>query len=553
MSLGTNKSFGNNLVLEKMDYRFAGNFTDENKFLATLKGSESLKRRHLGTLALFNQMQLVNTPLINMTELSKNTLYVNGDDGEFTFDVPYSLGLPTVKMDLTGENQRVGIDGQPFEAIIGNGSNDPLFSPNQTITADLRNGQEFIILSVGNAVSGGHTYKMALVTNNKEEYVDKKWLAVGTEYFTVSTVMGSYDEDAPGVNQSGGSMRLLHRIGAKRAVKMTITGGAQRLKLEGITGTGVDANAFEASVSPYLDPKNPDFMMAVGYNDGKGKIDKSRGVSIVTMYEILLYKELALQEERALMFGQGGVLQDQRNVSKYAAQGLYHQMKAGNWQKIPKWTLDVVYSIFSQVYSQRIDIAPKDRKVHFQCGMGAYIELSKICTAAGLNITNALGLLLDNSSLNIVKGSQYELEAGYQFGKVFLPGVGHLSFEHNAAIDAEFNRAMNQPMIGNLPKYSFTALVMDVTDGGATTAYQPSKNVEFAAGYDNKANIYLVKNESMPGIKVSYQNGRTSSYPTSAGRGNIVSTMFDGFTMFCESQSSVWLRDPTRSILIELE
>ena len=74
MALGTFKNFGNNIVLEKMDYRMAGNFTDENKLLNLLSGNEAVKRSHLGILTLFNQFQLVNTPLLKMTELAGNTI-----------------------------------------------------------------------------------------------------------------------------------------------------------------------------------------------------------------------------------------------------------------------------------------------------------------------------------------------------------------------------------------------------------------------------------------------------------------------------------------------
>src|SRR6187402_1635250 len=109
MALGTFKNFGNNIVLEKMDYRMAGNFADENKLLNLLAGTEGVNRQHLGVLTLFNQFQLVSTPLINMMELQKNVLYVNGDDGEFTFDVPYTGEMPTTREDLTGDNDRVGI------------------------------------------------------------------------------------------------------------------------------------------------------------------------------------------------------------------------------------------------------------------------------------------------------------------------------------------------------------------------------------------------------------------------------------------------------------
>jgi hypothetical protein len=170
-------------------------------------------------------------------------------------------------------------------------------------------------------------------------------------------------------------------------------------------------NAFAATVAPYLDPKNPEFMVAIGYNNGQGKVDKSKPVSFVPMIEVLLYKELMLQSERQLMYGQGGILQDQRNNYKIVAQGLYQQMKNGNWITIPKYSLDLIKGVFSQIFKNRPDIADVDRHLHFQCGRGAMIELTRICTEAGVAITNAIGTVLDNSSLGIVKGKDaYNLD-----------------------------------------------------------------------------------------------------------------------------------------------
>ena len=134
MALGTFKNFGNNVVLEKMDYRMAGNIADENKLLNLLNGGEAVKRQHLGILTLFNQFQLVNTPFLKMTELEKNTIYTNGDNGEFTFDIPYTLEMPSIRQDLTGDSDRVGIDGQPFEVVIGDGNIDPIFGVNEIVT-----------------------------------------------------------------------------------------------------------------------------------------------------------------------------------------------------------------------------------------------------------------------------------------------------------------------------------------------------------------------------------------------------------------------------------
>lgn len=554
MALGTFKNFGNNIVLEKMDYRMAGNFADENKLLNLLSGNEGVKRSHLGILTLFNQFQLVNTPLMKMTELAGNTLYVNGDDGEFTFDIPYTLEMPTSKEDLTGDNQKPGIDGQPFEMLIGDGNLDPIFSKNEIIAADLRDGQNFIIREVKERIGEGFVYVATLVTNDKSEYVDKKALAPGTQYFSVGSAIGQFDEYFPGVNQSAGFMRLLHKIGSKRGVEMTITGGAQRLKLDNISGVD-NPNSFAATVAPYLDPKNPEFLAAIGYNNGSGKVDRSKPVSFVPMIEVMLYKQLMLQSERQLMYGQGGIIQDQRNTYKLASQGLYQQLKAGNWVKIPKYTKGVIVSLLSQVFKNRPDIADVDRYIKLQGGRGAVIELTRIFTEQGIEIANALGTVLNNASLGggVIKGADaYHLEGGFRFNKIFFSGFGHVSVEHNAALDSEFNRAMDEERIGGLPKFSYTCMMLDLTDNVSTNAFSPSKQVEFAKGFDNKANIYLVKNQGMPQVKYTYINGRTSPYPVSVGKGQLASSRFDGSTVMLEEQSSVWLRDPGRSVLVQL-
>jgi hypothetical protein len=112
---------------------------------------------------------------------------------------------------------------------------------------------------------------------------------------------------------------------------------------------------------------------------------------------------------------------------------------------------------------------------------------------------------------------------------------------------------MDEDRVGGLPKFSYTSMIMDVTETTATNAYTPSKGVEFATGFDNKANVYLVKNQGMPGVKYTYINGRTSPYPVAAGKGSVASSLYDGYTAFLEEQSSIWLRDPGRSVLLQLQ
>ena len=137
--------------------------------------------------------------------------------------------------------------------------------------------------------------------------------------------------------------------------------------------------------------------------------------------------------------------------------------------------------------------------------------------------------------------------------KVFISGVGTIEIEHNPAFDAIQSRVMDQPEIGGLNKRSYISCIWDLTDQNSTSAAKVTGDVEFAKGMDTGANIYLVKNKRFPGTKITHLNGRTSPYPVSAGSGSVASTRFDGYTQLLENQSNIFLKDPTRSILLEIK
>ena len=98
---------------------------------------------------------------------------------------------------------------------------------------------------------------------------------------------------------------------------------------------------------------------------------------------------------------------------------------------------------------------------------------------------------------------------------------------------------MDEERVGGHPKFSYTCMITDVTQESASNAFKPSKDVDFATGYDNKSNIYLVRNQGLPGVKTTYVNGRTSPYGIN-GKGQVASSLFDGYTVFMEDQIKVF-------------
>jgi hypothetical protein len=553
MATPTLQNFGNNLVVKKADYRFQGIFTDAN-YLLNLFGDD-IRSTHMGVLSAWNQWSLISTPLLSMTELQKNTIYTNGDDGELTFNMPYQLEGPTVKEDLTSDIPYPGRDGQEFEILIGDGGLEPCFQAGTRITADFRDGQNLYIVSVGSGLGQGFKYRVKLVTNDKAEWFNKKYLNPGTPYFRISGTAGEFTEDFAGIDNSFGMMKLKHQLGGRRGVEYSITGNAQRLKLQ---FKGSNAEKFDwVNSQSFMSPNDPSFYMVIGEGNGKMGTDGMQGIkpgteTWLTYADAMIMKQLMLDEERDLMWARGGVIQGARNKSQVIGEGLYNQMKKGNWVKLPRYSREGLMNVFGQVFRNRPDIPDYKRKFKLQGGRGAVMELQRIFNEEMNRTANQAGAVMDAQRLGIISGDPMSLKVGYRLGEVYIPGMGWLTIEHNPAFDSQFSRTEDEPFIGGFPKHSYTSAIFDVTDSNYTNAAEVTSQVEWAKGVDTGANIYLVRNAAMPGTKVTYIAGRTSPYAPSAGRGNVASTRFDGSTTIMENQSNIFLKDPTRSILLEL-
>jgi hypothetical protein len=509
----------------------------------------------MGVLSAWNQWSLISTPLLSMTELQKNTIYTNGDDGELTFNMPYQLEGPTVKEDLTSDIPYPGRDGQEFEILIGDGGLEPCFQAGTRITADFRDGQNLYIVSVGTGLGQGFKYRVKLVTNDKAEWFNKKYLNPGTQYFRISGTAGEFTEDFAGIDNSFGMMKLKHQLGGRRGVEYSITGNAQRLKLQ---FKGSNAEKFDwVNSQSFMSPNDPSFYMVIGEGNGKMGTDGMQGIkpgteTWLTYADAMIMKQLMLDEERDLMWARGGVIQGARNKSQVIGEGLYNQMKKGNWVKLPRYSREGLMNVFGQVFRNRPDIPDYKRKFKLQGGRGAVMELQRIFNEEMNRTANQAGAVMDAQRLGIISGDPMSLKVGYRLGEVYIPGMGWLTIEHNPAFDSQFSRTEDEPFIGGFPKHSYTSAIFDVTDSNYTNAAEVTSQVEWAKGVDTGANIYLVRNAAMPGTKVTYIAGRTSPYAPSAGRGNVASTRFDGSTTIMENQSNIFLKDPTRSILLEI-
>lgn len=545
--LGTFNSFGNNLVIGKSQYKTGGKFTDQNHLFALYE--EAPFTTHLGLITAFNQMRLVSTPLINQTELKKNVILVNGMQGRFTFTMPFELQGVRVIEDITDATiAKVGIDGQPFEVLLS----EDIFATNDLITYDFRDGKQLYIKRYVGQAGEGHIYEVQLVTQNpKQDYFPKDALQPGVEYFKVGNILNEFDQEGSSVMAQTGELKFENRLSGHRMVEHKITAYADRLEIPTATG------AFSEKLRNFLNPKNSDFIATFGaYKDGKPIPGTG---SYATMAELLVMAELRRMEEHQLMWGKAGTVTGSRNQTKTIKNGLYEQLKLGNRYRIQRYSKGILEQAFIGLFANRPDIKIEERYVKIQAGAGAYYEILKIFKEE----MEAISLVMQAYDLNVVRklnlvnNSVQNLGLGYQVIKVFLPGIGTIEVDHNPAFDVNTSRKADEPQIGQFNRWSYTAAILDVTDKGATNATARTEGVEFMEGANQSANIYLVKPKEMQKDVISIIPGRAMGLgifgSSSVGGKVLAATKEPASTITIENSSEIWVKDPTRTILIELD
>lgn len=543
---GTFNSFGNNLVIGKSAYKTGGKFTDQNHLFALY--DEAPFTTHLGLITAFNQMRLVETPLINQTELKKNVILVNGMNGRFTFTMPFELQGIRVIEDITDPTiVKLGIDGQPFEVLL---SEDTL-GPNDVIAYDFRDGKQLYITKYVGQAGEGHIYEVQLVTENpKEDYFPKDALQPGVEYFKVGNVLNEFDQEGSSVFAQTGELKFENRLSGHRMVEHKITAYADRLEIPTATG------AFSEKLQNFLNPNNADFISTFGaYKNGKPVPGTG---SYATMAELLIMAELRRMEEKQLMWGKAGSVVGSRNQTKTIKNGLYEQLKLGNRYRIQKYTKGVLMQAFIGLFANRPDIKIEERYIKVQAGIGAYYEILKIFN----DEMKSIPLVMQAYDLNVVRKESFangvqNLSSGYQVVKVFIPGVGTIEVEHNPAFDVNTSRKADEPMVGMYPRWSYTAAILDVTDKGSSNATARTSGVEFMEGANQSANIFLIKPKQMQKDMISIIPGRAMGLglfgSTSVGGKILAATKEPAATITIENASEIWVKDPTRTILIELD
>jgi hypothetical protein len=537
MAQPTFTSFNNNVVVRQTEFR-PGKMTDANSIYNLFNRDRFSVYK--GMISAWNQAKLISTPLYNMTELQNNVIYVNGAEGEFEFTMPYVLDFPRILEDVTDPlDLKPGLGGVPFEIKL----NIDVYKDGDILTYDHRNGTQVVVTQTPVKRDGdGWILEVKVVaTDVKNAYFPKSKLAAGVQYMKVGhTTGGEFGKQFSNIQDDTGMIALRHRIGSERGVSHTLTSYANMLELP----TGASEGLQKAFAK--FDLMGKQAVETFGISTKDGQLVANSGMWAPTVLSLIL-QELAKIEETQLMWGNGGFIQGAGDKIVMVSPGFYNQLKKGNYYRISKYTRATIESILGNLYSHT-QIPPTERRTKIKCGLGALNELYKIFAKELSDIP----FLTRTADIGAITGDAMNLAVGYRVVSFLFPTAGWVTLEWEPAFDAWTTRAADTPMIGAYPIHSYTAAILDVTDQNYTNATKKSDKIAYANGANSGANVFMVKPSARKTTTWGFINGTEHFKGEEFMHGMISSSLDPQFSIWAKNQSSIWLKDPTRTVLIEL-
>lgn len=527
--------------------------TDTTSLLSAFDGDMS-NSMYLGLMKLWYQQSMLSTPLISMTELEGNVLYTNGFNALLGFSVPYNLGFPKIKENLCGDLVKPGIGGEEFPIVF----TEDVFTKGDVITSDYRNGKQLVVGDTPSVPYGsGYKIMVKLATYNEEDdYYPPQFLEPGTQYMRIDNPSGEYDTNSGKLYESSRTGLLNYSYqtgGAEMSLAHWITSYGDQLSIQDI-----QKNPAMMWMNQYGDLKANNAIMNL-YNIGKD--GKPIAGSMRWMPSIIYHMqmELAHMKEKRLMWGHGFNISGLGKTSTRVASGYYPQIKnRGNYQTYSDFTQlpNKLKNIVGDLYATRHDIPRHKRRVKFRMGYGAYVEMQKAFMTQ-FKSDNPFTIMGDHKALDgMLTGSFDNLSyKPIRVTSVQYPEVGLVEIEHDPILDLIDVENPNNAYNGMYPNSSYMIFVEDLTTQDFSDAMPKSGYNVTDSAFNNGSNVMMIKPkdyyETMSFEVGMGCNPTLKQFIGQAPNSQVVSTKNKGFGVTMHTCGELWVKDPSRVVLLE--
>ena len=485
----------------------------------------------LGVVDLWAMAQKVEMPLYQFSNFGgKNIIEVDHPDGKYTWKHPIVSDLPYIVEDVEPLTTNLGESGATFKIKL----NKRAFGHGDFITYDKYNGLEMYVTAEDILPStDGFIYTVQLP---KGQFLDKQFLKPGTKIERVGSARGEYGERFSDIGDvETGYREFYNYVGTAEAhAHYSISSRADLILKKGMTTDGnLIINEIWRNFDNNLDPSITSLEDLV-QKKGKSYVKKAlnNGTltrSFVTKLESASIVKISKDIERYLMWGKGGIVEQDGPDNIRMTAGLWQQLN-NSFKKIfskHSFSLDMFQTELNNFYQGKVEFDGPDpkRTIIVQTGMAGMRLVNEAIKKEALG--TGLSVNLDKSGLNGISGTNaMDLHYGFSFTSYTIPFLANVKFVLNPSFDNVHTNDIENPIIDGYPLSSYTFMVFDITDG---------KN----------DNIYLLKRKTDMGLRLWYQNGTMDYLGRSSGFQS--SGNFNGYRVFMSQMyPAIWVKDPTK-------
>jgi len=475
-----------------------GKLTDKN-FVETMLRTKPDQYDKM-MIRLFTDTKLYSNDLIDLVMKSGKPFMVNDPNGVFTYKIKKRAELPKVIVNLASSIAKPGIDGQEFEIVFDKN----VFVVNDIITAHRYEQETQVqVVSEGEKYQNGFKFRARAIGASSSDFVNQRFLQVGTEYFKIGNILGEYTTSFSSLGLFDGNLEVMADVLQQYGVEHTITDWADATKL----GMQTDASGNPLDITYYsvTDP------MAMG--------EKTKIVGWEPTVSRLLRMEMMRMKANTLMWGRQGNAKDEKGRPTRAKQGLWQQLHLGNviYYDRGQFSLNLIRAAVGDLFYNRVLI--KDRSVKIYTNRSG-MELAATAIRKDFNGQNFMvdaGKFMDGKD---------RLKQGYafQFDHFMTTETGPVEF-----VELEqLNEHATFLELGPNKKTPPIFIILDIS------------------GQDD-AGIREVKLSTRPNMYYQY-------IPGSVGFGaqqTVVASKDPYSTYMMKDFAGIFLEDPTKSVIIK--
>lgn len=504
----------NGIFYREMNYSLNSRFIDEYHVSSILSETQPTD---LGPVAIYAMARYRQSPLYNLALINrKNYITVTDEQGRYMWEVPIPYELPQIVEDIEPTNTQKGKFGTTFRLKF----NRPDFGPGSIITCDNFNGPEVYIVDVPVQTSNGWVYTCKLASNmNTNAFLDNQYVQPGIKWNKKTSAYNSWSTKFQGLNYIGG-MRKYYNYAPKHQVgiEMHVTEDMlEKIKLTGVNGKFIQmVELFQINDPKLYDPgvhTVADLSAKLGGEKGlrKAVADGRINLMLLSKIEADMLKQLQMDIESELMWGQGGRLTNENQGTIVRTPGLWRQFDLG-YKRVydyKTFSLSIIRDVIQNFFIGHEPFEPNDpnRVIVIDTGLGGlrlvHEAIKNEAAASGLAIQAA-----GANSIGAISGNRMDLVYGYNYSGFIIPNLAKVYFRLNPALEAYNANDITNPIIENgrrLSSYSF--LIFDIADN-------IENNIRFLKYYASEGPKWIYKNGTCDykGSNVVISGGDFSGY-----------------------------------------